>query len=327
MVCSLVLGAMAVACADERGRVHIRLHETAPVSTREVLLHDIATITSPISQLSRTIGSIDVASLSPETDQKTVSASYVRIRLILAGWSKDQIDISGPDEVDIRYREAAALTDADIELAALETMKVVLNQTSDDLKVRLTTPVMNTMSQNLQRTKGLRAEVLPPLRTQTGSTSLTVRLWDGAVIVATRSARFDVLRRQRVAVTRVSLQRDDIVGERDVHFETRFLAVDQDEPDEDQVVGQRVRTTLGPGSILSLNDLADPPPQARPLVVHKRDKVRVTAVSGNVRVVLEAAEAMDAGRVGDAIRARNLQSGKIISGRISGPGRLEIKML
>jgi flagella basal body P-ring formation protein FlgA len=125
----------------------------------------------------------------------------------------------------------------------------------------------------------------------------------------------------------VSLQRDDIVGERDVHFETRFLAVDQDEPDEDQVVGQRVRTTLGPGSILSLNDLADPPPQARPLVVHKRDKVRVTAVSGNVRVVLEAAEAMDAGRVGDAIRARNLQSGKIISGRISGPGRLEIKML
>src|SRR5690606_5154547 len=143
----------------------------------------------------------------------------------------------------------------------------------------------------IRNTDGLRPEIVPPPRAALGSLPLTVRLWRNDQLVTTRVARFEVLRRFRVAVTRVSLQRDQPVDEKTVQFEQRFLNREVDEPDQQMVLGRKVRSEVKAGTILSLRDLSGPSREPDPVVIRRRDNVRVVAQSGRIQVVLKTAEA------------------------------------
>ncbi len=324
---AFVLTSCGTVLAEEAtSAISIRLESAATVSSREIRLRDVASIRCRDANTKDMVGAIDLAQLKDNETSRVLSASFVRIRLLLAGWQADQLSVDGPDEIHVTYREPLPLTDADIELAALATMQTILNTEPDRLRVRLTAPFMQVLPANLQKESGLRAEVLPPIRTEPGPNTLTVRLWKGPLLVATRSARVDVLRRQRVAVARVSFRRDHVLTESDVQFESRFLAKLKDEPEEAQVIGRRPRRSVEPGEILSLRDLQDPLPQERPLVVKARDRVRVTAVSGVARVTLRTAEAMQPGRVGDVIQVKNLDSDRVISGKVTAAGQVEIQL-
>ena len=155
---------------------------------------------------------------------------------------------------------------------------------------------------------------------------MRVRLWKGEDVVTTRVVRFRVLKRQRVVVTRVSLQRDSIIEEGDVQFENRFLSTVADEPKEADVYGQRVRTLVPAGKILSLRDLRTPVQKRNGYVIQARDSVRVTAVGNGLKIRLAKAEALESGRVGETIRMRNSVSNKEIFGRVVEAGEVVINM-
>ncbi|MEZ6061520.1 MAG: flagellar basal body P-ring formation chaperone FlgA [Planctomycetaceae bacterium] len=306
--------------------ISVRLNAETTVTARDVQLQHVATIRCRDARIAAQIGAVDVASLKDDETSKTLSTSFVRIRLLLAGWQADRLVVDGPPTITISYREAQPLTDVDIELAALSTVQTVFGAEPDELRVRLTSPFMQVLPRNIQEQTGLRAEVLPPIRTEPGQSSMTVRLWKDRTLVATRSAKVDILRRQRVAVAKVSFRRDQVLTSSDVQFENRFLATNEDEPDDSQVIGHRPRRSVQPGEILSLKDLHEPAPEQRPIVVKARDRVQVTASCGIARVTLRAAEAMQPGRVGDVIQVKNLESNRVIPGRVTSAGHVEIQL-
>ena len=319
-----ILLALTAQC---KAQIIVRLNRDPVVGRREVRLDDIATITSASPQAAAIIGRLDVATIPSARTGTTLNTSFVRIRLMLAGWRQPELIVQGPEEgVKITYVESPPITDADIERAAQDAMLTMFDTTEDNIRVRLTNVFMSTLTPKLREQAGLRVEVFPPDRAALGPTSMRIRLWKGDNLLATRQARFNVMKRQRVVVTRVSLQRESTIDEADVQFENRFLSAVADEPTEADVYGQSVRSAIGPGKILSMRDLKAPVQKKNEIVVKARDNVSVTAFGNGWAVTLPQAEALESGRVGETIRIKNLNSEKIITGTIVDAGRVKIDM-
>ncbi len=311
---------------ESAAQITVRLHREPVVSHREVRLDDIATITAASSQMKAAIGRVDVASISAPEVSKNVTLPFIRIRLMLAGWKKSAVVVEGSKSVLITYAESDPITDADVELAARDAMLIMPGTDEDNLQVRLMDVFMATLTPQLRARGGLRVEVEPPVRAQLGLVSMRVRLMMDENLVATRPARFRVMKRQKIAVARVTLQRDSIIEEGDVQFENRFLSTVVDEPKEADVYGHSVRNTVAAGSILSLRDLRKPVQKRNGYVVKSRDSVRVTAVGNGLRIRLAKAVALQSGRVGETIRMRNSVSNKEIFGRVVEAGEVVINM-
>lgn len=322
----LVNSLVWICCSSCCAQIILRLPPNVTVHSRNVRMIDIVTPSVADQRAALMLRLADVATIKPDSSEVEIKKSFLRIRLMLAGWSEDRFRIDGPDTVVVRFEEGRVTTDSDVEKAATETMAVVLGARDEDLRVRLSRPFMQSLPSALQTKYGLRVEVSAPVRAEPGTTSLTVRLWDGRNLALTRTGRFDVLKKHRVAVSRVSLQRDVTIDRDDVQFENRFLPAVTDEPQEEDIYGQRVRTPVRAGQILSLRDVSRPLPQERVVVIRSHDKVQVTAISGPLKIRMRQAEALQQGRIGDIISVRNVESREVITGRVTGPGAVEIRI-
>ncbi len=305
-------------------RLSVQLTEDVVVARHELRLADIATIGCRNPQQQMKASRLDIGEFDDPTMPLYISAEFVRIRLILAGWSSDELEITGASKVTAHYREAKLLTDADIEVAAFQALVAVNETSSENLQVRLVQQFMPTLPPGIRGKNGLRVEVVSPAVHTIGQITMTIQLWDGNDMVSSRPARFEVFRRFRVAVTRVSLQRDQPLTSDALQFEERFLSQSADEPTDEMLIGRRVRSEIKAGTILSVRDLKMEAPTTPNVVIRRRDNVRVVARSGRIQVTLQTAEAQQDGRPGDLIRLKNVQTGQVISGRVMAAGYVEI---
>jgi flagellar basal body P-ring formation protein FlgA len=307
-------------------QVQLVVRESATVNSRDVRLGDVCRINTASSRQAAAISNLVVADIDDELQPGIVNASYLRIRTAQLGIPLKDIEVLGAPTVTVRFVAPRIIDDTDVEDSATAAISQSLNIHDQDLQVRLIAPFTQGLPSNIRSVPGIRAEVVPPSRGSIGQLSLTVRLWDGRTLLSTRSARVQVLRRFDVAVARVSLTRDHVITETDVQFESRFLATEMDSPRDNQIIGRTVRTPRTAGTILTLRDLVEPAMVKLPIVIRSRDPVRVTAVSGSVRVVLRSAEALGQGRVGDIIRIKNTESNQIRSGVVTAAGEVEIRL-
>ena len=307
-------------------RVQIELRPEAAVESSEIRLGDIADIRGAARRSSTTLQKLDIAQLREGQDRLSIRLSRVAIRLQLAGWSLQDFQVDGAKTVLVTRRIPELVTDTAIEAAALDTMRKTFNVPSEELRVRLTSPFMKSLPRTIQQDESLRLEVLPPLNSRIGAVPLTVRLWRKSRLVNTRTGRFEVLRLQKVAVSRTSMPRTHVVDDRDFQMESRFLAAQADQLEESQVVGSQVRTSISAGAIISLRDLQPAKKLQEQQIVRNRDNVQVTAFSGGLKVQLTSAQALQSGRRGDTIRVKNLKSNEILTGRVTAPGKIEIRL-
>ncbi len=307
-------------------QVKIALRPRAAVESENVRLGDVAEITGSTSETRSALRQLDIGSFEPDTDSLTIRQSLIAIHLRLAGWPVNRIEFTGASQVVVTPEKPQPLSDIAIEAAAAETMQLTLNLSEDDIRVQLISPFMQTLPSAVQRDKSLTVKVLPPLNARIGTVPLTVQLWRGNRLVHSRTGRFDALRRHQVVVSRTSLPRGHTITEEDVQAELRFLAAPADQLDPSRIIGRQLRTNVPVGSILQLKNLQAPQQPRQEQIIRARDSVQITAVSGRLRVKLTAAEALQSGRLGDTIRVRNLKSSEIISGRITAPGQVEIRL-
>lgn len=326
-------GLLSVSCvAQQFGRplnqrgVHIALPDQASVKYAQVRLGDIANITTSDAALKRRVSELEVAEFGQGQTRALVKQSRISILLRLTGLPVSQLQIEGPRVVQVEFAPPASLTDLDVEAAAKQTFLEQHGGQPDDLRVRLTSPFMASLGAAIRERRGLRIEVLPLREPRLGSVQGTVRLWDGSQLITGRSVGFEVQKRQQVAVVLTSMRRDDTVTSRNVRLEKRFVSKFQDQPSTEDILGKTTRRDLRPGQLLSLSDLKTQTRQASVIAVRARETIEVEAVSGALRVRLQAATALQTGRVGDIIQFKNPDSGHTRAGRIVGPGRVQIKL-
>lgn len=85
----------------------------------------------------------------------------------------------------------------------------------------------------------------------------------------------------------------------------------------DQVIGKEVKRSVYRGRAIRLASLG------APTLVERNDIVELTYRAGTLSLRAEG-RAMRAGGMGELVRVMNLDSRTIITGRISGPGRVEV---
>lgn len=312
--------------APGTAQIRIELRPKVALPAGEIRLGDIAAIHGNAGRSGFGLRKLDIAVLGADQDQLPIRRSRVAIRLQLAGWSLQDFEVDGADAVLVTRRDPEPLTDAVIEAAAAETMRRTFDVPSSELRVRLTSPFTTSLPGVLQEDENLRLEILPPLNSRLGAVSLTVRIWRDSRLLYTRSGRFEVLRLQKVAVTRTSMPRGHVIADRDFQFESRFLAAPADQLDQSQIVGGQVRTNMSAGAIISLRDLQASQRQRDQQIVKSRDNVQVTAIRGPLKVRLTSAEALQSGRRGDVIKVRNSKSSEVFTGRITAPGQVEVRL-
>lgn len=321
----LLTAMMIVSCGSIVGAdiLTIELKEKATVYSPQVLLRDVAKVKSRSFSDQTAAEAVELRLLDLTDDEETINAGSVTSRLVLAGWSVDDIRIVGAPEVRVAFRELDLLTDTVIEDAALEAAFAVIGGDKEDISVKLQNVFVQSLPPNLRDIDGLMARVIPPPKVGPGRCIMQIQVWDGERLVSTRAAAFDIRKRQTVAIASIGLSRDIPIDERSVQFERRFVATTFDELDPAQVFGQRVRSNIVAGTILQARDFQTTA-RGSQIIIKRGDLITAYSRVGKLETRLRNVEAMQDAGIGDNIKLMNRESDNLFSGKVVGPGAVRV---
>lgn len=216
--------------------------------------------------------------------------------------------------------------DASIERAVKESLAEQFGIPVLDLQTRMLRPLSNTDLTAVAAAN--RIETLAPAQLPLGRSTLTVQFWKDRRLLAGKTLQLDVRRRQAILVTRRPILRGRPVLSTDVRSEIRWMDQPQDSlqiADLNQMIAKR---NIRPGELLQMDHFESQKPadQRTAQVIRSRDAVRIVGHRKGLEFVVPNAEAMEAGRVGQMIRVRNVQSKKIIIARVVGPGEVQVTL-
>jgi flagella basal body P-ring formation protein FlgA len=319
--CAAVLcsGLVHLPMADAQD-IQIELKASPKLTTVSPCLGDIATVKCTDPQTRASLEALPMPHVPQGTDSVTFSQRQISSRLLFAGYSTKEYTLKGPPSLTAKYVEVKAVTDADIEKAALKAVSELMNLESGDLRVSLRSPVVQGLGESLKQMTEPRVEVQPQ-RNGLGLVPMQVQIWDGGDLKKTVPVTCEVRRRYHVAKAVVSLTRDQPVTVQQVSFETQYLDKPVDQLTSDQLVGRSVRFGVPAGSVIQMKDIKTSVTGGQ-IIIKKGTFVSATVRAGRLRVSLRDAEALQDGAMGESIRLRNRQTGETIVGEVIGHGRV-----
>ena len=271
---------------------------------------------------------LDLSDGSEESSGETrITRSWITARLLLAGCQADMITFAGATVAEVERIEPLAQNDIEVERLAQEEVARQLGLDPERVEVRLLGPCVARLKTSGSPLGEL--DVIPPLP-RTNDPRITVRWLEGGVVKSTLTCgvRIQVSRDWPAAAR--DLPVGQVLSAADVVTQPVWCHWTEIAPQADQCVGQRLKRGLVAQARFTLADLTIPgPAAAQPPaapVIKPRDLIRVSAVRGNLTVVLPSAEALQAGRPGERIRLRNLESQRVIIGTVVAAGEVEIQL-
>lgn len=304
-------------------REEVILQESMRQGGSQIKLGDIARITDRDSQRRSALQNLDLAACVPD-QQTTVDRSQVEIRILLAGFEPESVRVQGAARVMITPPPEVSLTDLGVERAVFESLCRQFSIPEDDLRVKLISPFVSSSVGALDQLKSPRLELVPTPQLPLGRTQLTIRILEGSRVVVARQVSFEIARRQPVVVAANSLERGSLVGPEHVREEMRFVDGPMDRLTAAQVVGRKVLLPFRPDEVVTLRHVGTPDEAESPILVQPRDAVRLIARKRGLTVTIPVAEALQAGRQGQLIRVRNVQSNQVVTGVVAGRGEVHV---
>jgi flagella basal body P-ring formation protein FlgA len=306
-------------------RLRITLHQQVETSDRLVRIADVAQIVGGTPLLRERVGRLDLVKLEDDESTADVSRTLVQARLLLSDAAPDGFHVDGAPVT--RVFVPINLTPEDRALAVARTAVARhLALTADDVVLRLAQPLSPYLVQAIQLTPSDQLEARVSMTPTGGNTR--IELWTRDANGVQHAAPFvvDLRFRQIVPVARRPLKARDTLTADDVDMQPRELAHRGTGLELEQVLGKALRRSVVAGHILQDVDLTAPVAADEPVVVKVRDIVRVTVRKGALTLVMPAAEALQAGREGETIRIRNTNSGRVVIGRVTGAGEVEVPL-
>jgi flagella basal body P-ring formation protein FlgA len=161
-------------------------------------------------------------------------------------------------------------------------------------------------------------------RTEPGKMAVRVRWMQGDKNVRSDNFLLESRLNQTVLLAAATIPRGEVCVAQNFVEERRLLDSRVEKISAEEAAGRKAKRPLAQGEVVTAKDLVvDRMSTAN---VRPRDSVKVIAKKGPLRVVLQTAEALQAGRPGDIIRVRNLQSGQIINGKVITAKEVEVSL-
>lgn len=309
----------------QSGTATVQLQAEVKLAGPQVKLGDVAKITDRDRDRQLTLLALDLATLVPD-QELTLERSFIEIRILLAGYDPASVTVKGPDRITISPPPEVLLTDLGVEQAVFESLCQQFSISAEDLRVKLVSPFISSFQQGLESLQHPRLELMPTPQLPLGRVQLTVRILDGSRVVAAKPVAFEIARRQQVVVAMSSLDRTHTITADHIREETRFVDAPIDRLTSSQVIGRTVALPFRPDEVITLRHLGQQAVEESPILVQPRDAVRLVAKKRGLTVTIPVAEALQAGREGQLIRVRNVQSQQIVTGTVVGRGEVHVTL-
>lgn len=325
LVCGMADPAMLRAEDGAAGRMRVQLRERTIATERVVTIGDVAEVHGGTAESRTQAAALDLLELTAEQDSDRLTAARVTARLLIGGFAPEQFEVTGAGVVEVSWQPAQSSEDrvlAAIRRGVEERLYVPEDEVSPQLAQPLPAALMQLLDHAPDAIVSAKFAAVP-----TGGRT-RVDLWVSApgAETAVTALVVDIRFRQIVPVVAESISARQIVTADAVSFEEREVAQLNSVLPAEQVVGMAARRGLAPGDVIVSRDLTEPKAADEPLLIQVRDLVRLTARKGNLVLTMPAAEALQAGRMGDFIRVRNPSSGKIVLGRVVAAGEVEVPL-
>ncbi|MCA9188465.1 MAG: flagellar basal body P-ring formation chaperone FlgA [Pirellulaceae bacterium] len=304
--------------ADTRSPVVVVLLDGTEVNTGLATLRDVAHITGGTAQLRDEIGRLDIVELASSSHSASVTASQVKMRVLLAGYDHNDFQIRGPSRVSVRRSQPLAL-DSQVVSSIHDAYVRALSVDPDDILVTLTQPITVRGSSSIVPT---RVEPILDQGVRLGNCRLRVGLYEDDHLASAIMVSVLVQRRLSVVTARKNLKRGDLVTESDVD-ESTTLASSGTSVELESIVGATLKRDIRAGQEIASRDVALVD-AASEYAVRPRDQVRIVARVGKVTATISDGQALQGGRVGDSIRVVNPSSKKQLIGRVTGPNEVTV---
>ena len=298
----------------------LTLRATATVSTSQVTIGDVATLTGGEAGQHEHIAHLDLTELPLTSQPVLVSQQQIAFRLRVDGLEESAFRLEGPRFVRVSRPAGDALED---KIAA--TARQALEQklpSLDDVAIQLNQPVR-----------------LPPLSADGEDIHLEAEVRSAIVVpsrifvevgVYVRGARrfgqpvyFDVKKLQSAPVSLRKIEAGELFGPE--NFRMERVAVESTQRTAVAaagLVGRRARRAVPAGRILGPDDI-ESDLQTLP-VIHQHDLVHLIAKVGPLQVRTKG-QALQEGRVGQLIQVRNSDSGATVTGRVIDRSTVEVE--
>lgn len=320
-IISVWLISPAIACG-QAADVQIRLRSEFSTSEQSVRVGDVADVASRDRQLAQQLKSLDLLRLTDQ-QETTVDRELIELRVRLSGHAIGQLDVGGAKMVIINRQMAGETPDQLVARIIRASFADRFQLRESDLEVVLLTPFDETWR---ERTGGdFNWDVVLPETFSLGRRSVLVRCLTGPRLVATRQVSIDIRQRQQVLVTARDLPADHLITALDLIVEEKWSSTLDLAVKEAEILGRRTARRTSQGTSLTRSDLSQVQSKTS-VLVRPREPVTVLARKGSLQVRLQAAEAVQDGSLGDRILIRNLESKRLITGVVVGPGQVEINL-
>lgn len=307
--------------------------------------------------LQRQLRRVEVTRLSSQRLAAIVTRQAVKTRLPFQGAKDVTVELIGPDIVlvsmaavdegaaaqnpfrllsfpssldsqkPIRQAALTTLSDLSVERAILDELASQFGIVQSDLQVRLLRSIVDPGAASLKDIVNPLIEVTAPAQFPYGRQSLVVRILDGEKIAMTRTVTVNVRLRRKLLLTRRPVSAGAKIDSSMLSEEIRFVERQYDELIPEDVIGMVAARSMRPNDIVDWANMRDSDSVSvgllKPLV-KARDAVQVIASHKSLRISISAAEALGAGRKGQLIKVRNLQSKKVFTGRVIAAGQVEL---
>lgn len=303
----------------------IELSSNAVVNALTVRLDDIASIEGADTSTVDRLKQIDLTTLDAVGDSATISQSLLTVRLALAGFDDPDFELVGAKKVVVTRRPTQTTDQAAIAELRKELAKVWQSQ-PEDVLITLVRPLPLDVLELAQDNHDIKPLMVSTPRL--GANVIKFGAYRRGSLQTTFSASVEIRLIKELAIAVQTIPPGQVITEADVEVRRQPFRHRDALHASPNVVGFEAARVLQPGDMIAPTFVRRPRAdrQTSPLVIKRRDRVKVVAVKGGLTVTIPQAEALDDGAVGDTIRLRNLQSRKIVIGQVEDSQTVKIKL-
>lgn len=289
-----------------------------------VRIEDVALVEGGDDRLRAQIAQLDLDAFDSSHRSLTVTAQQIVYRLRIAKISLDQFEVVGPDVVSVVRRQASDERPM-LERLLHSQMVAEFHLQPGDVQVQVVGPVTGLLARFRldPATTQLRAQLPPEI--PLGNQTLEVQLWDRGGRQATTTLNVTVAVLRDLVMARSNISRGEVLTPDRIERVRRPVTTHRVQfASYEQVVGHVAQTPVQQFSLLPASAVGSVPEQENPVVVKRRDRVRVDLRTGHLMVQLRRAEAMQNGKMGDRIEVMNMDTRRTFVARVVGPGHVVV---
>jgi flagellar basal body P-ring formation protein FlgA len=298
-------------------QVEINIKDKVTLKEKTIIISDIATVTGENVELVKKISNIKIGRTPWANNFRKIDADFLKIRLRTSNINLSDIVFNGARAVTISV-EATKITGTEIAQKAKEYLLSVL-----PVMDRETTIELERMPAD-QWVPRKRDEIvldvsLADSNKDRGNMELIVSARSNIVPFFKTSVIFKVRVFEDVAIAKRKIERHQRINKGDLFIGRREITEMQglSFSGTDDLTGKVAVRTILPNAIITENVVETPP------TIQRGNVVKLFIEANNFSVVTKGL-AQETGRTGEVIKVKNLNSKKMLYGKIVGPERVQI---